>query len=920
MDPSENIIIRRNAFSPKTEYNATLNPVYIYNVSKNEPIPEISTTGPDIGLQNTSIKNTLDMNNTYFVTKRSYGFANYKQKANPFYDLTKGEDVEKMQLLNIDGVFEVTEPKENQSFICVNLSGYRGYSQYIIEKIHDVAWIQRWRQLSQYRIRPGVVYEILRQEKSLRKFCRFFAFPPMKQGRQFEQNKTSLHFFTRFTTSIDGFKETLNSYRREFGYNNNLIVADITACVGGESLAISTFNNVDKVLSFDVSEGACDILKRNIKNFDRETSSKIEVLNVDSIELIQTDEFLADIVYFDPPWPQDFKEPTECIEFADMDSAEFIIQMMNKTNMLVFKVPLAFVEANLASHISDNNLLYEISYGYGKSKIPSFKYIRIWKKTKFSNIEVLPYSVIDIEKIQTKLGENYASLVVGALPRNVDVNPESIYINMFWNQTLAAINLLGIGGNFVMRIHTIHMGATVDIIYLLHILFAEVIIFKPITCNIYSGEKYIVCRHYRRRSKIKDIDLSSINPKSGRSFFNIRDMHFYPHIRMLNNIFSLKRIEYMTIVTTSVLERRLKSLGKSYNLDNIKEIWGKRSEFRQLEVVTSLCAPKTIYPDKVNIENMYTDKDVDIAIENYMNVLKLQQNKDINDWLAYSAYNGINPLDTIPNKETKDILSRTGISNSKIIKETNKFSPKLKIENNFLKLTLKSSEKSYNVLDIGEPAPFLILKRNEIMTVIGGAKNNVLKILLDNENYRKRATIIILSYASYFGFRSIYMLYPKSIFEKNNVDARLYGNIFGRVCTASKNKNRIGNYVYYSPFPSFEKENGAIGLPNDAPKDLNVKVLGAYPPNVKEIIEQSSILVISIMTKQKNKDFAILYIIDSKYRDVVENIKRIGYNIESYDYPSIELYNPFLNTLSYDNNPKTAMFIKTRSSSSFPQW
>ena len=53
------------------------------------------------------------------------------------------------------------------------------------------------------------------------------------------------------------------------------------------------------------------------------------------------------------------------------------------------------------------------------------------------------------------------------------------------------------GGNFVVKVFDCFTSGTIDIIYLLNMLYDKVHIIKPYTSRYANSEKYIVCKFFK---------------------------------------------------------------------------------------------------------------------------------------------------------------------------------------------------------------------------------------------------------------------------------------------------------------------------------------------------------------------------------------------------------------------------------------
>lgn len=64
-------------------------------------------------------------------------------------------------------------------------------------------------------------------------------------------------------------------------------------------------------------------------------------------------------------------------------------------------------------------------------------------------------------------------------------------------QFLTAIGILRLGGHFVCNIFDVFTPFSVGLIYLMHMAFGAVCIFKPVTSRPANSERYIVCKELK---------------------------------------------------------------------------------------------------------------------------------------------------------------------------------------------------------------------------------------------------------------------------------------------------------------------------------------------------------------------------------------------------------------------------------------
>ena len=86
----------------------------------------------------------------------------------------------------------------------------------------------------------------------------------------------------------------------------------------------------------------------------------------------------------------------------------------------------------------------------------------------------------------------------GGFDYSIDFNKqESLSIRLILSQITFAIAMQKKGGSFILKIFDIFTQATLDIIYLLSNLYANVTMIKPFTSRSANSERYIVCKKFK---------------------------------------------------------------------------------------------------------------------------------------------------------------------------------------------------------------------------------------------------------------------------------------------------------------------------------------------------------------------------------------------------------------------------------------
>ena len=138
-------------------------------------------------------------------------------------------------------------------------------------------------------------------------------------------------------------KESLDNKKKM----ENLIITDATSNVGGNVLNFSKyFKNVNAI---ELDKLTCDVLKNNIDVFKRKN---VKIYCGDSTEILN--DLTQDIIFFDPPWggKQYMKSKYLILKLSNIKISEIINKYINKTLMIVMKVPININMSELIKNIN----------------------------------------------------------------------------------------------------------------------------------------------------------------------------------------------------------------------------------------------------------------------------------------------------------------------------------------------------------------------------------------------------------------------------------------------------------------------------------------------------------------------------------------------------------------------------------------
>ena len=234
--------------------------------------------------------------------------------------------------------------------------------------------------------------------------------------------------------------------------------------------------------------------------------------------------------------------------------------------------PGGFIEAIQQLRDNDEDIYYGMTLIDDDENIPG------WKKSKYF---LSRHPNIKIETGVDNTGNlfnvdnlwhcyrNYSNsmdLVTadGGFDFSIDFNKQEVLsINLLFCQVCYAIALQKKGGTFILKIFDVFMAATIDLLYILSILYEKVYIVKPHTSRTANSERYIVCRNFRLENTYDILQtlsllfpiINSLTPI--KRFLNISIPYIYINkLEDINAILGQQQLENI--------------LGTLYLLDNNK--------------------------------------------------------------------------------------------------------------------------------------------------------------------------------------------------------------------------------------------------------------------------------------------------------------------------------------------------------------
>jgi 16S rRNA G966 N2-methylase RsmD len=137
---------------------------------------------------------------------------------------------------------------------------------------------------------------------------------------------------------------------------NQLVITEMTAGVGGNVLNFAKYFKYVNAIEIDTTR--YNYLHRNVKLYDHEN---VNCYNADSIKmLIEGDDIVQDIVFFDPPWGgKDYKLFTNLkLNFGQYTIEEVCCRLLarEQTKMIVMKLPNNYDFDHLRNALNNFNI------------------------------------------------------------------------------------------------------------------------------------------------------------------------------------------------------------------------------------------------------------------------------------------------------------------------------------------------------------------------------------------------------------------------------------------------------------------------------------------------------------------------------------------------------------------------------------
>ncbi len=166
----------------------------------------------------------------------------------------------------------------------------------------------------------------------------------------------------------------------------------------------------------------------------------------------------------------------------------------------------------------------------------------------------------------------------GGFDYSIDFNKQEEHsINLIFSEIIYALILQKIGGSFVLKVYDIFHLNTIEMMYLLSYFYESVYIYKPYTSREANSEKYIICKHFEKKSNYENIihkliySFENLNKQKLNRIFNINlNSYFLSKIQEVNAIYGQQQIENILTTINYIKEEESNNNYNREKFDKIK--------------------------------------------------------------------------------------------------------------------------------------------------------------------------------------------------------------------------------------------------------------------------------------------------------------------------------------------------------------
>jgi hypothetical protein len=177
-------------------------------------------------------------------------------------------------------------------------------------------------------------------------------------------------------------------------------------------------------------------------------------------------------------------------------------------------------------------------------------------------------------------------------------NKEQLHYFLILNEIYSALYLQKEGGYFILKVFDIFTNTSIQLLYLLNLVYDEVYIYKPKTSRPTNSEKYIICKNFNLSDKenileyildkLKQLSMQLKNQKNKYTSFTFFDKipeEFIENIKHMNTELLNKQCEYLQTAITLCEDD---NFIKNYESELNNSLERRRQIFKQWEETYNL--------------------------------------------------------------------------------------------------------------------------------------------------------------------------------------------------------------------------------------------------------------------------------------------------------------------------------------------
>ena len=182
---------------------------------------------------------------------------------------------------------------------------------------------------------------------------------------------------------------------------------------------------------------------------------------------------------------------------------------------------------------------------------------------------------------EQKMQKGYTAFITadGGFDYSIDYNyQEQASSKLIFSQIITALKCQALGGIFICKIFDMNLFITVEMIYLLNLLYKEVVIYKPFTSRIANSEKYLICIGFKGVNNVlidkllfilAEWNKANLNNQTFNRLFTEIPINFIDELKRINKIIVSSQINVINDIM-HIYHNKL-NLDAEWKKENIKK-------------------------------------------------------------------------------------------------------------------------------------------------------------------------------------------------------------------------------------------------------------------------------------------------------------------------------------------------------------